>query len=484
MSGHTDFEGLSVQLRDDGVGVVKFNRPERLNAVTAQSFADLETALRRFGKDDACGAVVLCGEGAAFCAGHGHGGPPAEAGRRPGGGSRTTACGARSQPSWRCGTFRDRSSPRCRARRWEPDSRSPRHPTSGSARPDVKFIAPFLKLGVSIGDLGLSWTPPRPIGAGAAAEILYTGRILGADESRQLGLAQHVVDEPLAEAIDVAAEIAARPRLAVQMSKELLNASIGAGGLREHLELELRSQVIGLVSGDHRAAVAQVPGRQGPTVSRRGPFMAEIRFDNQVAVVTGAGGGLGKTYALELARRGAAVVVNDLGGVDGTRLGSGPADKWSRGDQQGRRPGGRVGDSVATPEGGGRIIEGGRSTFGRSTSSSTTPASCATSRSPSCRASRPRGRARRPPARRVQRVAAGVPGDEGQKYGRFLFTSSAAGIFGNFGQANYGAAKMGLVGLSNVLAVEGARAMDQVERDRADRADPDDRAAARPAGRS
>ena len=123
--------------------------------------------------------------------------------------------------------------------------------------PDAKFMAPFLKLGVSIGDLGLSWMLPRLIGAGAAAEILYTGRTLGAEEARELRFVQHVVDEPLPKAIELAAKIAARPRLGVQMSKELLNASIGAGGFREHLELELRSQVIGLVSEDHRAAVLE-----------------------------------------------------------------------------------------------------------------------------------------------------------------------------------------------------------------------------------
>ena len=65
-------------------------------------------------------------------------------------------------------------------------------------------------------------------------------------------------------------------------------------------------------------------------------------------------------------------------------------------------------------------------------------------------------------------------------YGRFVFTSSAAGIFGNFGQTNYGAAKMGLVGLMHVLSVEGAQVQHPLERDRADRAHPDDRGAARP----
>ena len=68
-------------------------------------------------------------------------------------------------------------------------------------------------------------------------------------------------------------------------------------------------------------------------------------------------------------------------------------------------------------------------------------------------------------------------------YGRILFTASGAGIFGNFGQTNYGAAKMGLVGLSNVLAQEGAEEQHQVQRDHADREDAAHRAAARAHGR-
>jgi enoyl-CoA hydratase len=263
MSGHTDFEGLSVQLRDDGVGVVKFNRPERLNAVTAQSFVDLETTLRRFGEDSNCGAVVIGGEGAAFCAGMDMADSrPKQNDDDP---VRLAYTGMRRTVAAVL-AMRDIPQPVIAAVQGAAVGAGFALATASDIRvcaPDVKFIAPFLKLGVSIGDLGLSWMLPRLIGAGAAAEILYTGRTVGAEESRQLGLAQHVVDEPLAKAIEVAAKIATRPRLGVQMSKELLNASIGAGGLREHLELELRSQVIGLVSGDHRAAVLQFLAGKG-----------------------------------------------------------------------------------------------------------------------------------------------------------------------------------------------------------------------------
>jgi enoyl-CoA hydratase len=119
---------------------------------------------------------------------------------------------------------------------------------------DALFSAPFVKIGMTVGDLGLSWLLPRLIGAGSASEIFYTGGTIDAASEHRLGLAQRVVDDPLGEAVQLGADIAARPSLAVQMSKELLNASIGAGGLREHLELELRSQVIGLLTVDHQEA--------------------------------------------------------------------------------------------------------------------------------------------------------------------------------------------------------------------------------------
>jgi enoyl-CoA hydratase len=119
---------------------------------------------------------------------------------------------------------------------------------------DALYSAPFVKIGMTVGDLGLSWLLPRLIGAGSASELLYTSGTIDAAGAHRLGLAQRVVDDPLGEAIQLGADIAARPSLAVQMSKELLNASIGAGGLREHLELELRSQVIGLLTADHQEA--------------------------------------------------------------------------------------------------------------------------------------------------------------------------------------------------------------------------------------
>ena len=122
--------------------------------------------------------------------------------------------------------------------------------------PDAQFSAPFVKLGVSVGDLGLSWLLPRLIGAGNASELFDTGGGLDAAAAlRRLRSACR--RRPLSEAIELAAQIAALPRLSISMSKELLNASITAGGFREHLQLEMRSQVVGLLTRDHENAVLE-----------------------------------------------------------------------------------------------------------------------------------------------------------------------------------------------------------------------------------
>ena len=183
-----------------------------------------------------------------------------------------------------------------------------------------------------------------------------------------------------------------------------------------------------------------------------------ITFDDRVAIVTGAGGGLGKEYALELARRGARVVVNDLGGaVDGSGAGSRAADVVV--DAITAAGGEAVAnyDSVSTPAGGEAIVQSALDAFGTVDIVVNNAGIL-----------RDRSFAKMTPEE-IQSVLAvhlegafyvSQPAFEVMKeksYGRFVFTSSNAGILGNFGQTNYGAAKLGLVGLSNVIAIEGAK---------------------------
>jgi NAD(P)-dependent dehydrogenase (short-subunit alcohol dehydrogenase family) len=186
--------------------------------------------------------------------------------------------------------------------------------------------------------------------------------------------------------------------------------------------------------------------------------MAALGFDGKVAIITGAGGGLGKQHALSLASRGALVVVNDLGGaVDGSGSDAGAAQlvvdeiKAAGGEAVANT------DSVATPEGGESIVQTALDAYGRidivvnnagilrdKTFHNMTPDLL-----------EPVLDVHLKGAFNVTKPA-WVHMRE-QQYGRVISTSSAAGVFGNFGQTNYGAAKMGLVGFTRVLAVEGAR---------------------------
>ena len=186
--------------------------------------------------------------------------------------------------------------------------------------------------------------------------------------------------------------------------------------------------------------------------------MTDVGFDGKVAIITGAGGGLGRQHALLLAKRGALVVVNDLGGsVDGTGENASAAQKVV--DEIKAAGGEAVADhnSVATPEGGAAIVQTAIDTFGKIdiviNNAGILRDKAFHNMEPDLM--NPVFDVHLKGAFHVTQPAFVKMREQG--YGRIISTSSAAGIFGNFGQTNYGAAKMGLVGFTRVLAVEGAR---------------------------
>ncbi|MCF8111729.1 MAG: SDR family NAD(P)-dependent oxidoreductase [Desulfobacteraceae bacterium] len=218
-------------------------------------------------------------------------------------------------------------------------------------------------------------------------------------------------------------------------------------------------------TGEGKAVWRVINSKTGDTVITNGIFeygevpKDEIRFDGQVAIVTGAGGGLGRAYALDLAARGACVVVNDLGGSrDGSGEGSSfPARKVV--DEIEAAGGQAVAnyDNVATRKGGENIVKCALDNYGTVDILINNAGIL-----------RDKSFAKMEPdtwqavidvhlngAYNVTRPAFIVMREKG--YGRIIMTTSAAGLYGNFGQANYSAAKMGLVGFMNTLKLEGQK---------------------------
>ncbi|HOS28593.1 MAG TPA: SDR family oxidoreductase [Deltaproteobacteria bacterium] len=186
--------------------------------------------------------------------------------------------------------------------------------------------------------------------------------------------------------------------------------------------------------------------------------MANIDFSGRVAIVTGAGAGLGRSYALELAKRGAKVVINDLGGArDGVGSDSSAANKVV---EEIKALGGEAVpnyDNVASVEGGANIVKTAVDAFGKvdiliNNAGILRDKSFTKMEEENWDAVM---NVHLKGAYCVSRPAFEVM--RANNYGRIIMTTSGAGLFGNFGQSNYASAKMGLIGLTNVLKLEGAK---------------------------
>ncbi len=181
----------------------------------------------------------------------------------------------------------------------------------------------------------------------------------------------------------------------------------------------------------------------------------QLRFDGRVAIVTGAGNGLGRSHALLLASRGAKVVVNDLGGsFQGSGASSSAADKVVA---EIKEKGGEAVANYDSVENGDKIVKTATDAFGRV---DIVINNAGILRDMSFRKMSEQDwdliyRVHMLGAMRVTYAAWPLMLDAG--YGRVVFTSSAAGIYGNFGQANYAAMKLGIVGLAQTLAAEGRK---------------------------
>jgi enoyl-CoA hydratase/carnithine racemase len=263
------YETLLVERPRDGVVLITLNRPDRLNAITFQMFDEMHDLCRSLLSDGEARAVVITGAGRGFCAGL----DLDDAETLP---DMTPHEMMLGQQHWAGAFVNFHELP-------QPVIAAVNGPAAGGglglalaadirlASPTARFNAAFVRIGLSAGDVGVSWSLPRVVGLGRAAEIMLTGRFVDAEEAATIGLVNRVVPEDrlLDEAFAVAEQIAANTPFGVTLTKRVLNANVDAGSLSQAVEVENRGQTLATRGADFREALAAFREKRPPKLTAR-----------------------------------------------------------------------------------------------------------------------------------------------------------------------------------------------------------------------
>jgi enoyl-CoA hydratase/carnithine racemase len=244
------------------VGVITLNRPERKNPLTFESYAELRDLFRQLAQEAAIKAVVLTGAGGNFCSGgdvHEIIGPL-----------------TRMQPS-ELAQFTRMTGELVKAMRAcpQPIVAAVEGVCAGAGAilamaSDLRYAAPgarvaflFVRVGLAGCDMGACAILPRIIGQGRAAELLYTGRSMSADEGLAWGFFNQLCDSALARALEVAQELAGGPTAAHAMTKKMLHEEWNVG-VDQAIEMEAQAQAMLMQNQDFRRAYDAFAAKQKP----------------------------------------------------------------------------------------------------------------------------------------------------------------------------------------------------------------------------
>ena len=234
---------LIVERPSDGVVVVTLNRPERMNALNDAMLTQLlPDIFRELDQDPDVRAVVVTGAGGAFSAG-----------------ADLDSSGFKQATTTEAERFvrRTHATPVAVRRLRKPTIAAVEGAAVGAgfglalacdmrfASSSVRMGAPFISIGI-VPDYGVSYFLPRVVGTAAALDILYTGRLVGADEALRLGLVSRITDAPLEVAIEVAGMLACLPPHAVEITRANVYRSMELDLETEILEQEVRAQAVAL----------------------------------------------------------------------------------------------------------------------------------------------------------------------------------------------------------------------------------------------
>lgn len=255
---------IQLERVEAGIWRATLNRPDRLNALRFSMFTELHDLCRRLETDDEVRVLILTGAGRGFCAGL----DLADAAELA---SMSVPEMLREQEKWAAGI-----TALCQLRK--PVIAAVNGPAAGAgmalalaadirvASSSAKFNAAFVRIGLSGGDVGVSWLLPRIVGYGLASEILLTARMVEADEAARIGLVNRVVEgDALADtAVELARAIAANSPFGVRLTKQVLRTNVDAPSLEAALEIENRNQVLASRTNDMSEALAAFLEKRPP----------------------------------------------------------------------------------------------------------------------------------------------------------------------------------------------------------------------------
>ena len=240
-----------------GVATITLNRPERLNALTFEVYAELRDLFPALDADPSVRAIVLTGAGRGFCSG---GDVEDIIGALFG----RDAAGLLEFTRMTCDVVANMR--RCR----RPIIAALNGTVAGAgavlaAASDVRFAAEsariaflFVKVGLSGADMGVSWMLPRLVGASRAFELLLTGRLIDSTEADRIGLVTRVVPDGdvVDSALETAGLILGNSPFGVRMTKEVMWSQLEIGSLQAGIDLENRTQILSSMTSNMEEATA------------------------------------------------------------------------------------------------------------------------------------------------------------------------------------------------------------------------------------
>jgi enoyl-CoA hydratase/carnithine racemase len=265
----SSYNTFTVDRSRDGIVVMTLNRPDRLNAITFEMFDEMHDFCDALTVDADARVLVITGAGRGFCSGL----DLDEALTLPDMSPHEMMLG---QQRWGGAFAKFHELP-------QPVIAAVNGPAAGGglgfalcadirlASPAATFNAAFVRIGLSAGDVGVSWSLPRVVGLGIAAEIMLTGRFVNAEEAERIGLVNRVVpaEQLLDDAFEMAALIARNSPFGVTLTKRVLNANVDAGSLTQAIELENRGQTLATRGADFLEALNSFREKRAPQFSAR-----------------------------------------------------------------------------------------------------------------------------------------------------------------------------------------------------------------------